>query len=101
MAHAHSIRNRSETRIASVQHGDYLGARRRLASGGAENCGSQRYSVDALERTLAGSRYLVVYLDGPESYETEGLSQYVGVELGGARWHAGGRASAPRKFFGY
>jgi hypothetical protein len=49
----------------SVQHGDYLGARCRLAAGEAETYGGQRYSVGALERLLAGFHHLVVSLEGP------------------------------------
>jgi glycosyltransferase involved in cell wall biosynthesis len=67
----------AEFRIASVQHGDYLSARRRFATGGAETYGSQRYSVNALEALLAGHRHLVLSLDGPASDETEGNGRYV------------------------
>ncbi len=64
-------------RIACVQHGDYLVARRRLDAGGSETYGSQRYSVNAQERLLAGHQHLVISLDGPRSDETDGLGRYV------------------------
>src|SRR5271155_2132547 len=67
----------SHSRIASVQHGDYLAARRRLVGGGVETYGGQRYSIDALERLIAHVPHLVVSLDGPARTEIEGLGEYV------------------------
>src|SRR5579864_7055277 len=76
----------AEVRIASVQHGDYLLAKRRLAGGGPETYGHQRYSIDALEAVLANRPHLIVSLDGQRSSEAEGLGLYVTIPERGPRW---------------
>ena len=71
---------RGSARIAVVQHGDYLEARRRLAAGGKETYGSQRYSVEAQERLTGHLPHIIFSLDGrPARSETEDLGEYVTV----------------------
>jgi glycosyltransferase involved in cell wall biosynthesis len=77
----------SPARIAVVQHGDYLEARRRLAAGGKETYGSQRYSVDAQEQLIAHLPHIVFSLDGrPARVETEGPGEYITVPASMMRW---------------
>jgi glycosyltransferase involved in cell wall biosynthesis len=83
------LSNRFQARIACVQHGDYLGARRRLASGEDESYGGQRYSVEALERLFNGIPHLVVSLEAIAGSEVEGLGEYVNVPASAARWQPG------------
>jgi glycosyltransferase involved in cell wall biosynthesis len=78
-------------RLASVQHGDYLTARTRLAEGGPETYGSQRYTVEMLERLFADVPHLVVSLDGPEDSQDIGKGRYVTVPSTASRW-------LPRRF---
>jgi glycosyltransferase involved in cell wall biosynthesis len=73
-------------RIAAVQHGDYLPARQRLAQGGPETYGGQRYSVDAQEDLLRDRRHLIISLDGEGPAITDGMGTYVHLPTPGWSW---------------
>jgi glycosyltransferase involved in cell wall biosynthesis len=85
-------------RVACIQQGDYGRARRRLAEGGPETYGSQRYTVDAFERFVDGVAHLVISLEAPSSRDRNRLGEYVGLgelEVPGLprRWSSWWRAS--------
>ena len=70
---------RSSIRLACVQRGDYLTARRRLAAGGEDQYQGQRYSIEAFESFVRGFPRLVVSLEAPAYQECEDQARYLGV----------------------
>jgi len=64
-------------RLAVVQHGDFLQARRAVAAG-SESYFGMTHSVQVLDRLLAGHPHLVVSLNAPAGDAMEGDGRYVG-----------------------
>jgi glycosyltransferase involved in cell wall biosynthesis len=66
-------------RIACVQNGNYTEAAKRLAGGGAEDYGGQRYTVDAFQRWVGDRPHAVISLDATPHRLVDGKREYVGI----------------------
>jgi len=68
-----------QLRIAAVQNGDYVDARRRMGAGEKEFYFGVRHSLDSLDKLFQGHHHLVISLGAPPGETTEGLGQFVGL----------------------
>ena len=73
-------------RIACVQNGNFTEAHERLANGGFEIYGGQRYTVDAFMQFVGRHPHLVVSLDAPPHKAIDKTGVYLSVGEGSSLW---------------